>query len=61
MTSGTALIFVVKISLLTHLTQSLKYQAGIRDFTPAEGGGGGGERSPYKSDVVIIANSYRNL
>ena len=42
MTSGTALIFVVKISLLTHLTQSLKYQAGITDFTPAEGGGGGG-------------------
>ena len=40
MTSGTALIFVVKISLLTHLTQSLKYQAGITDFTPAEGGGG---------------------
>ena len=47
---GTALIFVLKISSLTLLTQSLKYLAGITDFSPTEGAG----RVPYKSDLVII-------
>ena len=33
---------MLKISLLTLLTQNLKYLAGITDFIPGEGGGGQG-------------------
>lgn len=53
---------MLKISLLTLLTQSLKYLAGTTDFIPGEGGGGqgGGGGGSHKSDVVIIANFYRN-